>query len=112
MMAVGNQANKATIDGNLSSLAQQLVAWCNQALTFQEGMVTLGANSLAGLVAAGYSNTPNAANPGGVSDAQWALNAANYMNTLAQVAEGTVAQTPAFNFINQLSSLWAGNLIT
>jgi hypothetical protein len=62
------------------------------------------------LISIGYSNTPNAENPGGVSDAALALSTISYLNTVAAVYFGTAAQTPAFNFNNQLSQVWAGQV--
>jgi len=65
---------------------------------------------LAYLQSIGYSNSANPANPGGISDAQYALNMISYLNTVSAVYFGTAAQTPAFNFHQQLSQMWAGHV--
>lgn len=62
------------------------------------------------LISIGYSNTPNAANPGGISDAAYALSMISYLNTVCAVYFGTAVQTPAFNFHQQLSQMWAGQV--
>ena len=50
------------------------------------------------------------ANPGGVSDAQYALNMISYLNTVAGVYFGTATQGTAFNFDQQLSQMWAARV--
>ena len=65
---------------------------------------------LAYLESIGYSNVSNPANPGSISDAQYALNMISYLNTMAAVYFGTAAQTPAFNFHQQLSQLWSAQV--
>ena len=67
---------------------------------------------LAYLQSIGYSNTSNPANPGSVSDAALALSTIGYENTVAAVYFGTAAQTPAYNFHQQLSAVWAGQVST
>jgi hypothetical protein len=62
------------------------------------------------LISIGYSNTPDAANPGGVSDAALALSTIGYEHTVAAVYFGQAAQSPAYNFHQQLSSVWAGQV--
>ena len=108
-MTVGSPANAATIGQNLAALAQELATWCAKVAEFQQGMVAAG---LAGMEspAIGFSGTANPQNPGGVSDAQWALNASNYLSTVAQIATGQATQATTFNFINQLSILYTGQL--
>jgi hypothetical protein len=63
---------------------------------------------LAYLESIGYSGSPNAANPGGISDAQYAQNMIGYLHTVAAVYFGAAAQTPAFNFDQELSQIWSG----
>lgn len=65
---------------------------------------------LAYLQAVGYSNTANPANPGGVSDAALALSIISYLNTVAGVYFGTATQGTTFNFDQQLSEVWAGQV--
>ena len=67
-------------------------------------------NGLTYLESIGYASAANAANPGGISDAQYALNMIGYLNTMAAVYYGTAAQTPAFNFDQELSQMWAGQV--
>lgn len=68
------------------------------------------AQGLAYLQSIGYSNVPNAANPGGVSDAALALSTISYLNTVAAVYFGTATQATTFNFNQQLSQVWAGQV--
>jgi len=65
---------------------------------------------LAYLESIGYSNASNPANPGSVSDAALALSVISYLHTVAAVYFGTAAQTPAFNFNQQLSMVWGGQV--
>ena len=72
--------------------------------------VTGQGQGLAFLQSIGYSNTPNPANPGGISDAVWALQLVNYFSTMSGVWFGTATQTPVFNFNNASALLWAGQV--
>lgn len=65
---------------------------------------------LAYLQSIGFSNTANPANPGGVSDAALALSMISYLNTMSAVYFGTAAQGTMFNFNQQLSEVWAGQV--
>ena len=65
---------------------------------------------LAYLVGIGFSGDPDPANPGGVSDAELAQTMISYENTVAQVYFGAAAQTPAFNFDQELSQVWGGHV--
>ena len=65
---------------------------------------------LAYLESIGFGSAPNPANPGGDSDAAYALSVISYENTVAQVYFGTAAQPTEFNFNQQLSSVWAGRV--
>ena len=72
---------------------------------------------MAALTAIGYSNAPDPANPGGVSDAALAAQYLGYMSTLGGIYYGVVQQggtggtgATTFNFDNALSPLWAGRL--
>jgi hypothetical protein len=106
-MAVGVQGNNATVDQQLTSLSVQL-----RNTMFQIGNLNSWINGqgdgLVVLADLGYSTVPSSTNPGGVSDAQFASNMISYLNTVAAVYNGTAAQTPAFNFNQELSQLWAG----
>ena len=68
------------------------------------------AQGLAYLEGIGYSGAPNPANPGGVSDAALALAAISYLHTVAAVYFGDAAQSPAYDFHQQLSAVWAGQV--
>jgi len=65
---------------------------------------------LAYLQSIGYSNAPNPANPGSVSDAALAQSTISYENTVAGVYFGTATQATAFSFHQQLSAVWAGHI--
>lgn len=65
---------------------------------------------LAYLQSLGFSNASNPANPGSVSDAALALSVISYLNTVAGVYFGTATQGTAFNFNQQLSEVWAGQV--
>lgn len=115
-MSVGGQTSKVQIDQSLTDLA---VAW-RLISTKSTNLLTQLASSgdMHGtLVALGYSDSPNAANPGGVSDAAYAANLVSYMSSIAGVYFGTVQHggtggTGAilFNYNNALSPLWAGQV--
>jgi hypothetical protein len=87
---------------NLRDISQQII---NLSLLVNgQGQ---GEEYLAGI---GFDDTPNPANPGGVSDAAWALALIGYLNTVASVYFGTAAQPSAFNFNQELSQIWAGQV--
>ena len=65
---------------------------------------------LAYLESIGYSGTANPANPGGVSDAQYAQNMISYLNTVAGLYFGTATQGTAFSFNQALSQMWASRV--
>lgn len=65
---------------------------------------------LAYLESIGFGADPNPANPGGESDAEYALAIISYLNTVAQLYFGTAAQSPPFNFDQELSQVWAGQV--
>lgn len=113
-MSVGGQATFGTIDSALTNLSvgmrnmMQGIANLNTTVNGQ-------GNGLAYLNKIGYSTVPTSDNPGGVSDAQLALNMISYLNTVAGVYHGTVQQGGSggtgaitFDFNNALSVLWAG----
>lgn len=108
-MSVGGQASSATVDQDLTDLA---VSWRNLATRAANlnMWITGGGNGLAYLEELGYSSEPNEANPGGISDAQYALNVVGYFNTLSGVFYGTAAQPDEFDFANALAPLCGGQL--
>ena len=71
-------------------------------------MVNGQGNGLAWLEGIGFDGTPNPANPGGKSDAAYALDIISYMHTVAGVYFGTATQATAYNFNQALSAVWAG----
>jgi hypothetical protein len=108
-MSVGNQTNKASNDASLTDLAvtmRDLMTRIKRLDTQTNGQ----GGGLAYLQTIGYSNAANPANPGGQSDAAWALQAIAYLNTLAGVYFGTATQGSTFAFDNALSLLWSGQL--
>jgi hypothetical protein len=108
-MSVGAQMNSTTIDQLLTNIS---VGWRNlaQAAVNLATEINGQGNGLATLEALGYSSAANPANPGGVSDAQLALNYISYLGTNAGVFFGTASQGTQFNFNNALSPLWAGQV--
>lgn len=109
-MPVGNQMSSATVDQILTNLA---VGWRNlaQAAVNLSTEINGQGNGLATLVNLGYSSAANPGNPGGVSDAQLALNYVSYLGTNAGVFFGTASQGTDFNFNNALSPLWSGQVM-
>ena len=94
-MATGQQSTQAGVNGSLTSLALRLRDVSAGILQQQSYFNKLG---LAGLEALGFT----------ASDAQSVLDDINHMATCAQVYRGTATQTPAFNFEDSLTHLWAG----
>lgn len=107
-MPVGNQDSEASVNNRITSMSVQMRELMSQVLNLNMGIN--GQNTgLAYLQSIGFSGASNPANPGGISDAQYALNMIAYLNTLAGVYFGTATQTPAFNFNQELSQVWGGN---
>lgn len=108
-MPVGATIGSSQMDNIMSSLAVQIRDVMRQ--IFNLNLAVNGqAQGLAYLQSIGYSIAANPANPNNKSDAQLALDMISYLNTCAAVYFGTAAQTPAFNFDQQLSMLWAGHV--
>ena len=114
-MAVGSQVGSANVNQALSDSAiamRDLMHKCVNLSTWINGQ-NQGLNTL---IAMGFSNTPNANNTGGLSDAALALRLIADLNTVAGVYFGTVLQGnggvggigTTFDFDNELSQLWAG----
>jgi hypothetical protein len=106
-MSVGLQGTTQSIDNGLTNTAVQLRNLMNGVANLNT-WVNGQDNGLAFLEELGYSSTANADNPGGISDAQYALNLIAYLNTIAGIYYGTAAQPDAFNFNNELSQIWGG----
>lgn len=109
-MPVGAPMGSSHMDNILTSLAIQLRDVCRDISNLNLS-VNGQAQGLAYLQEIGYSNTSNPANPGSVSDAALALSIISYLNTVAAVYFGAAAQTPAFNFDQQLSEVWSGQVV-
>lgn len=113
-MSVGGQASTNTVNGALTSISVGMRNLMQQ-ITNLSTWVNGQGNGLQMLVSLGFASTANTSNPGGVSDAQLALNMIAYMNTVAGVYCGTVQQggsngtaATTFNFNQELSQLWSG----
>ncbi len=108
-MPVGATIGSSQIDNMITSFAVHLRDVCREIANLDLSVNGQG-QGLAYLQSIGYSNTPDAKNPGGVSDAQHALNVISYLNTVAGVYFGTATQATIFNFDQQLSEVWAGQV--
>ena len=108
-MPVGAVIGSGQVDNIITALAVRLRDTCRAISNLDRAVNGQGAG-LAYLQSVGYSGTANPANPGGVSDAALALSVISYLNTVASVYLGTAAQTPAYNFDQQLSMVWAGQV--
>ena len=108
-MPVGAVIGSSQIDNIITALAVDMRNIMQQVVNLNLAVNGQGAG-LAYLQSIGYSNASNPANPGSVSDAALALSMISYLNTMAGVYFGTAAQTPAYNFNQQLSEIWAGRV--
>ena len=108
-MPVGAAIGSSQVDNIITALAVDMRNIMQQVVNLNLAVNGQGAG-LAYLQSIGYSNTANPANPGGVSDAALALSMISYLNTMAGVYFGTAVQTPAYNFNQQLSEIWAGRV--
>ena len=108
-MAVGSNIGSGQMDNILTSLSVNLRNIMRQISNLSLS-VNGQASGLAYLESIGYSGTANPANPGGVSDATLALNMISFLNTIAGVYFGTATQATDFNFDQELSQLWAGQV--
>jgi hypothetical protein len=107
-MSVGEQASKAAMDQNLTSLAVQLRQLMQQIVN-EWTFVNNGATGtpVQVLTSIGYNNS-NSDAPGNQSDAAYASYLVNTLNTLAQVYFGRATQSTDYDFDNALAVLWAG----
>lgn len=106
---VGAVIGSAQIDNTITALAVGLRDISQQIINLSL-LVNGQGDGEAYLESIGYSNDANPANPGGVSDAAWALALIGYLNTVAEVYFGTAAQPSSFNFNQELSQVWAGQI--
>jgi hypothetical protein len=107
MMSVGLQGSSQVVDNALTNISVQMRNMMGS-ITNLNTWINGQGNGLAALEELGYSSAANPDNPGGVSDAQFALNMIAYLNTIAGVYNGTATQATTFNFNNELSQLWGG----
>lgn len=101
-MSVGQQANNATIDGTLTNLALQLSALMGKIRNLNT-LVNNGVGGQTGtqfLESIGYD----------AADAATAEQLVGYLNNLQGVYYGTATVAAAFDFDNQLSVLWGGQV--
>ena len=110
-MPVGSAIGSGQVDDIITALAVRLRDTMRQISNLNLAVNGQGAG-LAYLESIGYSGTANPANPGNVSDAQLAQNMISYLNTVAGVYFGTATQASEFNFDQQLSEVWAGQIGT
>jgi hypothetical protein len=110
-MPVGATIGSDQMNNILTAFAVQLRNACRQISNLNLAVNGQGAG-LAYLQSIGYSNTSNPANPGSVSDAALALSVISYLNTVAGVYFGTATQGTTFNFDQQLSEVWGGQVGT
>ena len=108
-MPVGAAIGSDQVSNILTNLAVNFRNLAQQAANLSIEVTGQGAG-LAYLQSVGYSNTANPANPGGISDAAWALQVVNYFGNVAGVWFGTATQTPAFNYNVAVATLWAGQI--
>jgi hypothetical protein len=108
-MPVGAVIGSGQMDNIITALAVQLRDVMQHIRNLNLAVNGQGAG-LAYLQAIGYSNVSNPANPGSVSDAALALSMISYLNTMSGVYFGTATQGTDFNFDQQLSEVWGGQI--
>lgn len=106
-IGVGVQPTNASINNALTGIALQMRNVVQQAANLSKQVNSTG-DALAYLEAAGYSAVANPDNPGGISDAQLALNLLNSLTTIVELATGNATLTTATDFTTTLSLLWNG----
>jgi hypothetical protein len=104
-IGVGTQPTNATINNALTGIALQMRNVVQSAANLSKQVNSTG-NALDYLVACGYGSAANADNPGGISDAQLALNLLTNMETIVALATGNATLTTATDFTGPLSLLW------
>lgn len=108
-MAVGATIGRDQIDNTITAQSVSLRNGMQEIRNLDMSVNGQG-NGLAYLESIGYDTAANPANPGGVSDAQYALNMISYLNTVAEVYFGQATQASAFDFNGALSQMWAGQV--
>ena len=109
---VGSAIGSGQINNVITSLAVNLRNLMQQVANLNLLVNGQGAG-LAYLTSIGYSNeagTSDPGNPGGITDAAYALQTIGYLNTVASVYFGTATQGTDFNFNQELSAVWAGQV--
>jgi hypothetical protein len=97
MTGVGTPLTTAGVNGAITNLSTAMRNLMWQVDNLSKNVNGQGGGEAA-LVAAGFTS----------GDATTALAAISYLNTVAAVYYGTAAQTPAFNFDQELSQWWGG----
>ena len=108
-MPVGAVIGSSQVDNIITALAVRMRDVMRQVSNLSLAVNGQG-TGLAYLESIGYSGTANPANPGGVSDAQYAQNMISFLNTVAGVYFGTATQATDFNFDQELSQVWAAQI--
>jgi hypothetical protein len=108
-MAVGSTIGSDQVNNILTALAVRVRDTMRQISNLNEAVNGQG-QGLAFLESIGFDAAPNPANPNGDSDAQLAQNIIGYLNTVSALYFGTAAQPSAFNFDQELSQVWAGQI--
>jgi hypothetical protein len=108
-MPVGSVIGSDQVNNLITALAVRLRDVMQQIADLNLAVNGQGAG-LAYLQSVGFGSAANPANPGSVSDAALALSVISYLNTMSAVYFGAAAQTPAYNFNQQLSMVWAGQV--
>lgn len=110
-MPVGASISREQLDNILSNLAVNYRNISQLAANLSVEVNGQG-QGLAFLEDRGYSSAPNPANPGGISDAAWALQLVDYFSNMSGVWFGTATQAATFNYNNAAAPLWGGQLGT
>lgn len=108
-MSVGASLSSGQVDNILTNLAVNFRNLSQQAANLSIEITGQG-QGLAFLESIGYSGTANPANPGGISDAAWALQLVNYFSNVSGVWFGTATQASDFNYNNATAPLWGGQV--
>lgn len=109
-MSVGATIGSDQVNNIITALAVNLRDVMRQIYNLNQAVNGQGAG-LAYLESIGFGSDANPANPGDISDAQLALNVISYLTTVAGVYFGTATQGSEFNFDQQLSEVWAGQVV-
>lgn len=96
-MSVGNNFTSDTVNQQITGLSVRMRDLMQDVVNLSSNINGQG-TGLTVLEAIGYDS----------DDAAMAQGAISYLNTIAAVYYGTAAQTPAFDFDQELSQYWAG----